>query len=572
MGNSETSKPAAASPSLEDRRLDSWKEIAAYLKRDVSTVQRWERREGLPVHRHLHEKLGTVYAFQSEIDAWWNSADHKPLREGASTSAAATEDYDEEIEEEIFFDGANTVVDWLRSHRRQFLVGGIPLLVVVLSVLLFRPASELMSRLGWRQTGVRLIVLPLENYSKDVTQEPFVQGMTEELIAQLGRLNPAKLKVIARTTAANYVGKTVAKIRADLNVDYVIEGSVFREKDRVRITIQLINAKDETHVWSKSYEEDLHDVIGLQEQVATAIANEVGVRLNPLPQPQKVTPAAYDAFLRGRFFWNKRNLASVQKSFGYFNQAIQLDPNYAPAYAGLADGIAVLGSTQSGGMPPDVAFTKARGLAEKAISLDPSLAEPHASLGYINLVYDRNPPAAEAEFKRALQLNPRYVTALQWYGQYYEALGDPAAAARSIKLALKQEPVSLPVNIALAEAYYFGRDYDAAIEQAQRAIEIAPDVALARYNLGRAYEQKEMHEKALAEFQRARDLAPNAATIVPLGYAYARMGQKERANEALAQLEKLSHTQYVPAIYSAMIYVGLGDKDNAFKWLDKAVA
>jgi TolB-like protein/Flp pilus assembly protein TadD len=553
---------------LQNGRLDSWKEIAVYLGRDVRTVQRWEKKEGLPVHRHLHEKLGTVYAYKSELDAWWNTDEHKPLREQPPEPASSSsESFDETTEEEWLRESSisTDIAAWFNLQRTWLTLATVSLLVlisafVVIRYLRARPDNK----------RVRLIVLPLENYGGDVSQVPFTQGMTEELIAELGRLNPKELGVIARTTAATYAGKPIEKIRSDLKIDYLIEGSVFRDKDKVRITIQLIAAKDETHTWSKSYEEDLHDVIALQEKVATEIAGEIKVRLGALPEPRRVNPEAYDAFLRGRFFWNKRSLEGVRKSVEYFTQAVQLDPNYAPAYAGLGDAFAVIGSTQSGAMPPSVAFPKAKQFAIRSAALDPTLAEPHASLGYIYLVFERDPKTAAREFNRALELNPRYVTALQWYGLYYESQGKPKAAIASVKLALDQEPMSLPANIALSEAYYFDRDYDHAIEQGLKTIELAPASALAHFNLGRAYEQENQHEKALAEFQQSRNFAANPATIVPFGYTYGRMGQREKANATLLQLQELAQKQYVPAVYWAMIYTGLGQKDKAFEWLDRS--
>lgn len=420
---------------------------------------------------------------------------------------------------------------------------------------------------------IRMAVLPLENLSGDPSQIPFAQGMTEELITELGRLNPQHLGVIARTTAVHYADRNISQIRNDLNADYVIEGGILHaQDDRVRITINLIQTKDETHVWAESYEENARDSIGLQRRVAVTIARAVAVnvQLGPLSRSLEVNSEAYDAFFRGRYFWNKRGPDAVERSIHYFQEAIQKDPNYARPYAGLADAFALLGSTQSGALPPDVAFPKAKQAALRSIELDPDLAEPHASLGYIKLVYERDSKGAKEEFSRALELDPNYVTARQWFGQYYLVTGDVPRAIRSVQEAHDLEPASLPVNIALAEAYYFARDFDRAIDQSRKALELDPNSALAHFNLGRAYEMKGMHIEALAEFENAQKITPSPATLVPIGYTMGRAGRKKEAEQMVAQLNAMSRQQYVPAISFAMIYAGMDDKDQAFAALERA--
>jgi TolB-like protein/DNA-binding winged helix-turn-helix (wHTH) protein/Flp pilus assembly protein TadD len=418
---------------------------------------------------------------------------------------------------------------------------------------------------------IRIAVLPLENLSGDASQIPFAQGMTEELITELSRLNPQHLGVIARTTAVHYADRNISQIRDDLNVDYVIEGGILHaQDDRVRITINLIQTKDETHVWAESYEENARDSIGLQRRVAVAIAREVNVQLRPLRRSLEVNSEAHDAFFRGRYFWNKRGPDAVERSIHYFQEAIQKDPNYARPYAGLADAFALLGSTQSGALPPDVAFPKAKQAALRSIELDPDLAEPHASLGYIKLVYERDSKGAKEEFSRALELDPNYVTARQWFGQYYLVTGNVEQAIRSVQEAHDLEPASLPVNIALAEAYYFARDFDRAIGQSRKALELDPNSALAYFNLGRAYEMKGMHTEALAEFENAQKITASPATLVPIGYTLGRAGRKKEAEQVLVQLNAMSRRQYVPAICFAMIYAGMDDKERAFAALERA--
>lgn len=545
-------------------RLESWKEIASYLGKDVRTVQRWEKREELPVHRLLHEKQGSVYAYKSELDAWWKS--NEPVESPDPENDAEAEFVDEPDEES---DPPVTVSE-VQPPRSQTALWAVGVIIVLFAIIIGLVISHPPSK-TFPKDNVRIVVLPLQNLSGDPDQIYFSIGMTDEITADLSRSSPSGIGVIARSTAEKMTGKPVDEIRRALDVDYVVEGSVFRDGDKVRITAELIQARDQTHVWAKSYESELKDVIGVQRDVAQAIAAEITsrtVKLNTAPQ---VKPDAYDAFLRGRYFWNKRGVDSLQKSMAYFKEAIQRDPTYAPPYAGLADAYSLLGSAQTGAMPPKIAFPLAKAAAQKAVSLDASLAEPHTSLGYIELVYERDLQASEREFREALKLNPHYATGHQWFGLYWVAIGNTDEALKSVLRAQDEDPLSLPVNISLAEAYYFARQFDKAVAQATRAIELDNQSALAHYNRGRALEQQKKFAEAVANFQEAKVDSPiNAAPLIPLAHVAALQGDTTTARATLAELQKMSATQYVPAIYSAVIYVGLGDKDKAFDWLSRA--
>ena len=328
-------------------RLDSWKQIADHLKRDVRTVQRWEKKEGLPVHRLVHGALGTVYAYKSELDAWWTRAERRVVEDDSAAAAAGVQPGVEEFEfDEQAFERQE------RASRRGvwFITKFVGTAILVLSLPLFWLARHRLSPSKPASGLVRLMVLPLDNLSGDPSQNYFSQGMTEELCAQLAKFNPRQMAVIARNTAERYKDKPIDQIGRDLAVDYVIEGSVRREAQRVRVTVQLIDTKAQTHLWAKSYEEEMRDVLSLQRSVANEIADEVHVELTrgeaptigPAPTSgvnfkTEVNPEAYDLFLRGKYFWNLREPGSVPKAIGFFQQTVQKDPKYAPAYAGLAD-------------------------------------------------------------------------------------------------------------------------------------------------------------------------------------------------------------------------------------------
>jgi TolB-like protein/Tfp pilus assembly protein PilF/transcriptional regulator with XRE-family HTH domain len=547
----------------QNGRLESWKDIAAYLGRDVRTVQRWEKKENLPVHRHLHEKQGSVYAYREELDAWFTAS------EGNVADDPTLDEADEDIADEAVEEAAE-IDEPVPRRSFLWLYFGIAILIAAVGIGLYFSGAR---RIGLARSGeVRVLVLPLDNLSGDANQLYFSMGMTDEVIAELTKVNPSQIAVIARTTSERMAGKSIKQILKELDVDYVLDGSVLRAGDHLRITVELISARRETHVWANSYEADVRDVIGVQREVAKEIAAEIGARaVNNRPSAPKVNPAAYDAFLRGRYFWNKRGVDSLQKSFDFFREAIRLDPNYAPSYAGMADAFALLGSAQTGALPPNVGFPKAKEAALKAISLDETLAEPHASLAYELLVYERDLPAADKEFRRAIGLNPHYATAHQWFGLWFVAQGKPQEAIASVKRALQEDPLSLPANISLAEAYYFARDYGKAIEQAKRAIELDSDSALAHFNLGRAYYMMKQYGPALEEFKKARASSPYPATLVPIGMVNAAMGERVQAEESLTELRTIGQQRYVPAVYFALIELGSRNKDKVFQALDTAV-
>ncbi len=432
-------------------------------------------------------------------------------------------------------------------------------------------------RLLGRPTSPRiesLAVLPLENLSGDPEQEYFADGMTEALIADLSKISA--LRVISRTSVMQYKGarKPLPQIAKELNVDGVIEGSVVRSGDRVRIRAQLIYAPSDMHLWAESYERDLRDVLALQDDVAHAIANQIKIKVTPqeqvrLASPRPVNPEAFQLYLQGRYFRNKRTLEGLQKAMEYFQQAVDKDPAYAPAYAGLADTYVPL--TNWGWLSPREAMPKARAAALKALEIDDRLAEAHVSLGMVRLVYDWDWLTVGKHFERALALNPAYPAAHLWYSNYLAALGRSDEALAEAKRAVDLDPVSPDINHSRAWLLSMTRRYDEAIEQERKTLEMDPGFPPAHSVLAGAYLAKGMYREALAEAEKLSALSPGSpAALFSLAYVHVRSGERSQGLRELNELRALSKQRYVPSDYFAIVYLWLGDKDQAFTWLEKA--
>jgi TolB-like protein/Tfp pilus assembly protein PilF len=428
-----------------------------------------------------------------------------------------------------------------------------------------------------------LAVLPLENLSQDPEQEYFADGMTEALITDLAK--SSALRVISRTSVMQYkrVKKPLPQIARELNVDAVIEGSVQRSANRVRVTAQLIHAATDRHLWADSYERDLRDVLALQNEVASAIVHEIRVKLAPPNAPgsglnastpirlapaRPVDPQAYEAYLRGRYFWNKRTPEGVKSSVKYFEQAIQRDPAYALAYAGLADSYHV--SSPYGVLPPDEAYPRAKAAAMKALELDSNLAEAHAALAETKASYDHDWSGAEEEFRRALKLNPNYANAHYFYAfnvlsvleRHEEAIGE-------IKKALELDPLSLIINSNYGNILYFAGRYDEAIQQCLKTLEIDPNFAGAHFYLAWVYQRKGMYDAGLSEFQKTVSLSPTPQNESQLARAYILAGKKAEGLKVLARLKE-SKQAYVSAWDMSTIYLALGDRERAIAELERA--
>ncbi len=418
-----------------------------------------------------------------------------------------------------------------------------------------------------------LAVLPLENLSRDPEQEYFAEGLTEALITTLAKIG--ELRVVSRTSIMLYKGirKPLREIARELEVDAIIEGTVLRAGDRVRITAQLIDAAKETHLWAESYERDLRDVLTLQSEVAQAVAREVRVNLTPQEQVQMaqvypVEPDAYEAYLRGRYHWNRRNAEGLGKAMQYFQQAIACDQTYAAAYSGLADCLSNLSWLCI--FSPENSCTKAKELAAQALEMNPNLAESHASLAWATLIYDHDFRAAEREFERSLELNPRYAHAHHWFGLYLGLTGRYEEGYTELKRAIRLEPHSI-MNQTLGFVLVFNRRYDQAKEQFEKALELDPTFFQAYWGLGAADLYKSQHQSAIAAMEKAVQLSGRAPLfLATLGEAYAAGGYRQEAQKMLNELQEVAKDRYVSPYAVAHIHAALGSKEEALHWLETA--
>jgi len=425
---------------------------------------------------------------------------------------------------------------------------------------------------------VMLAILPFVNLSDDTGQEYFSDGLTEEMITQLGSADLKRLGVIARSSAMKYKNthEDVQQIGRGLGVDYVLEGSVRRAGDRVRISAQLIQVKDRTHLWAKDYDGNMRDILALQSKVAGAIAQEIELKLTPeeharLTSRLAVDPEAYELYLKGRYFWNKRTEDGYLKAIGYFQQAIVRNPKYAQAYAGLADTYALLGSLANLEAPRDEAMPKAKAAALNALHLDDSLAEAHTSLAFVMMQYEWDWHGSEQEFRRALQLNPNYATAHQWYAIWLMAQRKNSQALEEAFRAQQSDPLSPIIKTDTAQLLECSNDYAKAVQQAQRALEIDPNFSLAHLYLADAYVGKQDYPAATAEFQKA--LAPDKGDPWVLSHfarSYALAGEPHKSEVILRDLLKGAKNQNDVATELGTIYAALGKNDQAFFWLEKA--
>jgi TolB-like protein/DNA-binding winged helix-turn-helix (wHTH) protein len=419
-----------------------------------------------------------------------------------------------------------------------------------------------------------LAVLPLENLSRDASQDYFADGMTDELITQLAQI--PDLRVISRSSMMTYKQsrKPLADIAHELDVQALVEGSVLRSGDRVRITAQLIRVPADEHMWAHSYEGDVRDTLVLQNQVAEAIANQIRVTVSSqrhVQHPKAVNAQAYDSYLKGRYYWNKRTIEGLKEAINYFKDSISIDPSYAEAYSGLADSYALAGDWGYGILPPSEAFPLAKAAANEALALNDRLAEAHTSLAFVLDLYYWDWDAAEKQYKIAINLNPGYAVAHEWYAWHLLLLGHSAEGMFEMRRAERLDPVSPIIRSNVADALTVSHLFEESIQQSKKTLALDPNFAVGHFHLGEALVQERQYEAAIAEFQRAIELSGHLAAFdANLANAYALSGRRADALKMVKDMETRLDLNPIANARIALIYVGLGDLDQAMNWLNKA--
>jgi TolB-like protein len=516
------SKAEALSPA---DRLDYWQEIANYLGREVRTVQRWEREKSLPVRRlsgNAEDSQPRVFAYKSEIDAWLA----------------------------------------LQSAQSAF-QSDPPARVTEARVTEAKDPSVL-----------RIAVLPLENSGGNPETEFLSDGVSESLITRLSELS--SLRVISRTSAFRYKGQAVdpRAVGRKLEVDAVLTGRMVTRGNALSISLELINIRDNSIMWGDRYNREINDLVTVEDEIAQSVAEKLQIKLTggghiPLPKRSQQSPQAYQLYLKGRYYWNRRTGDAVKKGLDYFNQAIELDPAYGLAYAGVADSYAmmvfnVMISARDG-------LPKARAAATMALELDERLAEARSSLAFVKMFYDWDWAGAEQEFHRTFELNPNYSIARQWYAMELAALGRHEEAVRETERGLQIDPLSLSINATSSLLLYFVRQYDEGLDQGLATVEMDPNFFASHFVSALALEQKGQLERAILEFRASADLSGRWPLFVAgYGHACAALGNREEALKVVAELRDTSARKYVSSFAVSAVYAGFGDKELTLDWLEKA--
>jgi TolB-like protein/Tfp pilus assembly protein PilF len=546
-----------------DERLDSWKEIAAHLNRDVTTVQRWEKREGMPVHRHLHDKRGSVYAVTSELDAWLQSR-----------RLVLDEDEDEEKAAEVWPIEAGNLQPEPEPRRSRWIVLGALTAAVALLGLVYvftrnhPPGNTAHGKIQ------SLAVLPLKNLSGDPSQDYLADGLTEAIIGRLAGIHD--LRVISHTSVMRLKNSqlSVPEIAKTFGVDALVEGSVMREGDHIRVTAQLIRGSTDTHFWSETYDREFRDVLPLESDLAQSIAEKIeatvtGEEHQRLISTRPVAPEVYENYLKGRFALNSNvTKAGLEESIRYFQEAIRLDPTFALPYLGEAKAWNGLGLVFVG-VPPDQTRPKVLAAARKALELDPNLAEAHVWVA--NVEQEQwHWAEAEAEYRRALELAPNDASANAGFSLWLLCQGRTDEALQWIERGRALDPIAVS-GVGVGWVLFQSRLYDEAIREYQSVLAVQPGAVVALWNLGFVLIAKGKPQDAVPYLEKAVSLSKrNPAVIAVLIRAYAQAGRRNDALRVLAELKDRSKKEYVPAGAFVNAYSGLGNKDDAFAALDLA--
>jgi TolB-like protein/Tfp pilus assembly protein PilF len=493
-------------------RLDSWKEIAAYLKRGVRTAQRWEQEEGLPIHRHNHLKSDSVYAYTTELDQWLDSCE---LRKPAE-----------------------------------------PLLAVAV------------------QATNSIAVLPFVNMSADKESEYLSDGIAEELLNGLSSIRD--LKVVARTSSFQFKGRNedVRRIGEILGVRTVLEGSVRKEGGQLRIAVRLINVADGFQLWSEIYCRGFKEVFAIEREIAQSVTDALQIKLGIARASKLQTPNldAFQFYLKGRYELGKRTAESLRKAIEHFGEAVRRDPAYASAHAGLAEANATLAGGGYVTSELETLNANAKRAVSKALALDPSLAEAHAALAIVKFRIDWNWNDCEREFRLAIKLNPSFAAAHHWFALYLAAMARFDEAVAEIQRAQELDPLSLIINTAFARVLHFAGQYDEAIEKCRNVLDMEPDFEQAHFNLGLACLEKSKFPEALRALDKAVTLSQSRTLFLAvLGHAYGRAGKRAAAVKVLKELETMRREKHVPALCYALVLAALGRKDEALEQFGQAI-
>jgi TolB-like protein/Tfp pilus assembly protein PilF len=566
MGEPSPATPPPEKPTQD--RLDSWKEIAAYLGRDVTTVQRWEKRETMPVHRHQHDKRGSVYALPSELDAWRQSRRQrlsedrdekgKDQQTEAPVAAAAEADAGRERKAKL-------------PARRWLVLAGAGLLgLLAIAYVMYRGRPGNASQPKIRS----LAVLPLKNLSGDPAQEYLADGMTEALIGRLSTMHD--LRVISRTSVMQFKNPRASspEIARTLHVDALVEGSVMREGNRIRVTAQLIRGATDAHFWSETYDRELRDVFTVQSELAQSIAEKVqitvtGEEQKRLAATRSVAPEVYESYLKGEFAYNKSNSrADEEESIGYFKHAIEMDPTFAPAYVGLAAASDELGTVIIGA-PPAETRAKAISAVRKALELEPDLVNAHIVLA--NLQKEQwHWAAAEAEYRRALELSPNNADAHVGLASWLMCHGRVDEALTWARRGRELDPLAVSGSY-IGWLLFLSHRYDEAIRELRSALAVEPDDTDALLYLGFALVANNQPQDAIPVLEKSISISKGSpAAIGVLIRAYSHAGRRGDALRLLGELQKRKKAGYVPAAAFVNGYLGLGENDQAFAWLEQA--
>jgi TolB-like protein/Flp pilus assembly protein TadD len=565
--------PVASVSNEPERHLDSWKEIAAYLGRSEKTVRRWEQTEGLPVHRLRHDKRSSVYAYSTELEAWRKArrSSHQ-LEPGPDENGSAA--------------GGHAVPPAAagsaggkahQSHRLRFWL--LPFIVLGLCVVAFTVRSQwnrwsVPLRAGQSSPSIQSIaVLPFRSLPPDPEDDYLADGLTEQLITELEKLG--SLRVISRTSIMHFKNttRTVSEVARELNVDALVEGTIQRSADNVRMTVQLVTPSPERHLWAHAYEGEMRNVLDLQHDLARDIGRNIRSNLSEMrpfnpASVRQADPQTNENYLRARYFLARRNADSMYKARTYFEAALVREPRYAPALSGLAVAYDLLGMYEV--LPPNESFPKAKASADEALRLDGMLAEAYTARGAAASFFDLEWSAAERDFQRAIAINPSLSLAHQWYGEHLIAVGKAQRAVAELERARDLDPLSLVINATLGRVYRDARRYNEAIQQCRKTLELDPHFAMGHWCLGQVYIGQHRYTDAISELQLANGLGTTPLILRDLAWAYAAAGNKSKAIRILNGLRQTAQSAYNSPYSFAAISAALGDKDAAFGWLEKA--